>query len=311
MSEKYMEEYEQQMLRTFERSQEQDDPVGYISYAAVRAIHDSGLELSWYPNVFDRFHEVMVTLHKVDFVTCVGSWRWDEKPHIFVKDGWLNNLHLRRYSVFGLIDAIGMKAAIRKGSITHERLIALRDDIDRLGQSHPEVSFISFGDSILVKSNWSVGMVNSTVQYTYNPEVLLPIIKDMQISFGKTLGLSAYAVLTQGHNEYYDDALIHVSVSKNHICLNSLGLPFAQLLAIDSAARSNITEEVHLPAEIYMDEHLFRSFRFGPRFRKDEQRKYYFTSKMSIAPAYYYAAQLEEILGDHAPTVPHPRDSLS
>lgn len=310
MGECYLEEYEKYMMRVIAGGS-YEDPIGYISYAAVRVIHDTNMEISWYPNIYDRFHEVTVALKKADFITCVGSWRWDEKPHIFVKDSWLNNLHLGRYSVFGFIDAIGMEAAIRKGTITHEQLIALRDDIDRLGQSHPEVSFISFGDSILVKSNWSVGMVNSTVQYTYNPEALLPIIKDLQISFGRTLGLSVYAVLTQGHNEYYDDALIHISASRNHICLNSLGVPFAQLLAIDSAARSNIKENVHLPTEVYMDEHLFRSFRFKFEFHKGERRKYYFASKMSSAPAYYYAVKLEEIFGNLDPTVSHSKDSLA
>lgn len=153
-------------------------------------------------------------------------------------------------------------------------------------------------------------MVNSTVHYTYNPEVLLPIIKDLQISFTRTLGLSAYAVLTQGLNEYYDDALIHISASQNHICLNSLGVPFAQLLAIDSAARSNIKQQVHLPTEVYMDEHLFRSFRFRFEFHKGERGKYHFTSKMSSAPTYYYAAQLDEILGNLDPTVSRKQDRL-
>ncbi len=231
------------------------------------------MEISWYPNIHDRFHEVTVTLNKAEFITCVASRKWDEKPHIFAKRGWLDTLHLKRYSVFGFIDAIGVKGALTQGTITRDRLVALRDSIDEFGGFYPQVSFISFADNVLVKSNWSVGHVESTVQYTYEPEVFLPIIKGVQDIFRDKLGLSVYAVLTQGYNEYYDDGLLHISASQNHVCLNSLGVPFTQLLAIDSAARSNIKEKVHPPAEIYMDELFFRSLRCKFQFNRGGTQK--------------------------------------
>ena len=295
MDEACMAEYEQYMLRIFSGSQE--DPVGYISYAAVRAIRDSALELSWYPNVYDRFHEVAVTLNRADFIACVGSWRWSEKPHIFVKRGWLDALHLKRYSVFGVVDAIGVKDAIQNGTMTRDRLIALREAIDGLGKSYPQVSFISFADNVLLKSNWSVGHMNSEVRYSYQPEIFLPILKELQRIFSKILELSIYAVLTQGHNEYYDDAPLHISVSQNHVCLNSLGVPFAQLLASNDTARANIHNEVHPPAEVYLDEQLFRSLRFRFEFMKEQRlKKYSYYHKMSKATAFYYTGQLQEIL---------------
>jgi hypothetical protein len=296
MDELYLDEYENHMLRVFEGSREH--PVGYISYAAVRAIADTALEISWYPNIYDRFHEVTVTLPRSEFVTCVGSSRWDEKPRIFVKRGWLDALHLKNYSVFGFIDAIGVKKAFQRRAITRDHLVALRDSIDELGKSYPQVSFISFADSVLVKSNWSVGHVESTVQYTYQPEVFFAVLKELQDIFQKTLGLSVYAVLTQGQNEYYDDALLHISGTQNHVCLNSLGVPFAQLLAIDAAARENIRHSRHPHADVYMDERFFRSVRFKFGFTSGEraERKYSYCDKMSDAPGFYYPARLQEIL---------------
>ena len=165
MDEIYLEEYEKFMLKVMSGSA-YENPPGYISHAAVREINDSSIELSWYL-VHERFHKIRVTLPKADIVICVASWRWSEKPHIFVKSAWLNDLHLRNYSVFGFIDAIGVKNAIRGRTIKRDRLISLRDEIDQLGQFYRQVSFISFADSVLVKSNWSVGIVNSEVQYTY------------------------------------------------------------------------------------------------------------------------------------------------
>ncbi len=259
MDEIYLEDYEKQMLRVFSGSA-YEMPIGYISHVAVRAIDPASLELSWYL-VHERFHEIRVVLPKPEIITCIGSWKWDEKPHIFVKTTWLNDLHLQSYSVFGFIDAIGVKKAIKDGAITEKRLVALRDEIDELGKSYPQVSFISFADSVLVKSNWSVGMVNSDVKYTYKPEIFLITIKELQRIFEKTLGLAIYAVLTQGYNEYYNDSLLHISSSQNHVCLNSLGLPFAQLLAIDNAVKGNIRKKAHRPSEVYMDEYFFRSLR--------------------------------------------------
>jgi hypothetical protein len=296
MDEMYIEEYEKFMFKVLSGS-EYEPPIGYISYAAVRKINVESLEMSWYPNIYDRFHEVVIILPKADFVACVGSWRWSEKPHIFVKSQWLNNLHLRRYSAFGLIDAIDVKEAIRKGTLTRERLIQLRNEIDTLGKSYPQVSFISFADTILIKSNWSVGQVGSEVRYTYEPEIFITIVKRFREIFAKTLGLAIYAVLTQGSNEYYDDSLLHISELKNHVCLNSLGLPFAQLLAIDESVRSHLRAKVHSPSDLYMDAQFYRSLNFKFEFLKTEANsKYPYKDKMIGTDTFYYAAQLPEVL---------------
>ncbi len=299
MDESYLEEYERSLLATFSGSA-YENPVGYISYAAVRKINADSIEVSWYPNVHDRFHEVLITVPKSEIVICVASWRWDEKPHIFVKAGWLDKLHVKAYSVFGFIDAIGVKEALQTGTITRDRLIALRNEIDLLGSSYPQISFISFADSVLVKSNWYVGHVHSEVTYTYEPEIFLTVVKDFQRIFQATLGLNVYAVLTQGNNEYYDDSLLHISPSLNHVCLNSLGLPFAQLLAIDQAVKKSLRDGRHLPSELYMDELFFRSLNFSFAFSEKTIPKYTYRNKMSGTSAFYYPAQLSQVLDNLA-----------
>lgn len=296
MDEEYLEEYEKYLLRVMNGGT-YETPIGYVSYAAVRTINDASLELSWYPNVYDRFHEVVVILPKTEFVTCVGSWRWDEKPHIFVKNGWLNNLHLRSYSVFGLVDAIGVKEAIRNRTLTRERLIQLRDQIDTLGKSFQQVSFISFADTVLLKSNWSVGQVGSEVRYTYQPEIFITLVKQLQKTFRETLGLSVYAILTQGDNEYYEDPLLHISESRNHVCLNSLGLPFTQLLAIDESVRSNLQKQLHPPSDLYIDELFYRSLKLKFEFVKGEAfNKFPYRAKMTGTNAFYYTVQFAQVI---------------
>lgn len=52
-------------------------------------------------------------------------------------------------------------------------LAELRDRIDQIASEYPSISFISFADSLLLKSNWSVGAFNNDISYTYEPEVFI------------------------------------------------------------------------------------------------------------------------------------------
>ena len=83
----WMQEYEKTWLKFF-NDRKQFDPVGYIGYAAARSVTSSAVELSWYPNVTERFHEVNVVLPRDQFVACVGIRDYDEKPHLFVASDW-------------------------------------------------------------------------------------------------------------------------------------------------------------------------------------------------------------------------------
>jgi len=96
--------------------------VGYVSYAAARSLSATGIELSWYANVTDRFHELRVFLPRDQYVRCVGSWQFDEKPRAFVRGAWITNLHLRANSIYVLVDAIGVKEALRKGAMERRLL---------------------------------------------------------------------------------------------------------------------------------------------------------------------------------------------
>jgi hypothetical protein len=297
MDEKWLPEYEA-MLTGFLRGERESEAIGYISYAAARRIGEHAIELSWYPNVHTRFHEMRILLPRDQFVCCVGSWQCDEKPRIFVRSAWLSNLHLRSHSAFALIDAIGVKRALESGELTRERLIALRNAIDELAAQHTDISFISLADNLLLKSNWSVGQFDSEVTYTYEPESMIRVIDELRGVYRSVLGLHMYAVLTQGLNAYYEDALLHVSGSGNHISLNSLGLPFAQLLAIEGAARAAIRRNEHPRAELYIDEDFFRSLNFKHRFKRDECLSGYYRGPMMSEDASYYMSSCAEILSN-------------
>lgn len=307
MDEKWMSKYEASLLEVFAGNGADYEPVGYISYACARKIVPEGIELSWHPNINDRFHEVAIWLPKNAYVTCVGSWQCDEKPHVFVKGDWLNHLHLRSYTIFALIDAVGVKAAIRSNVLTRNRLVRLRDRIDDMARRYSDVWFISFADSLRLKGNWTVGHFESSVKYTYRPEIFFKLFAELRALYREELSLEVYASLTQGSNEYYDDDVTHISASGNHISLNSLGLPFAQLIAIDDAARAAIRAGDHTPNDLYMDELFFRSVRFKHSFEKNRQPRHRYASPMSDGDNYYFYASADTVMSNLDPDVFAPK----
>jgi hypothetical protein len=294
IDEVYIKEYEQSMIDFF--NGKAYESVGYVGFVAPNKVHTNSIELSWYPNIHTRFHEVVIKLPKEAYITCVGCWQCDEKPHIFVKSNWLKSVYLRLYSVFVLVDAIGVKEALQDGRLSREKLIFLREEVDNLSKQYVDISFISFADSILLKTNWTVGHYESDVQYTYNPEVFIEIVKELQSIYRNTLGLSVYAVITQGSNEYYDDPLLHISDTQNHICLNSLGIPFAELMAIQNTVRSSIRRKIHEPAELYMDKLFYNSLKFKLEFYKQKRNKNKYREKMMGEDSFYYYGQCQYIL---------------
>ena len=128
----------------------------------------------------------------------------------------------------------------------------------------------------------------------------MKIIKDIQAIYQDVLGLNVYAVLTQGSNEYYEEPLLHISKTKNHICLNSLGVPFAELMAIESSAKSALKSGVHPPAEVYMDEQYYHSLNFKIGFEKNTKPKNTYKAIMKTEEPNYFYSPCDELLNNLA-----------
>ena len=296
MDEIWMADYEREWVKQFDGDQAEPYGVGYVTRVAARSVGDGWLELSWYVNISDRFHEVPLFLPEDCIVACVEVPAYGEDLHIFVRSAWLTDIHERPLATFALVDAAGVKALLQRGRLPAASLQALRTRIDAIAEKYPQLAFVSFADSLLVKQVWFVGHVGSSIRYTYAPEALLPAILELQGAITEVLGLDAYAVVTQGMNAYDDHSPLHVSARKNHVSLNSLGVPFAQLMAIESAARDAIHTGTHLHSGIYMDALLLRSLKLNYEFRQSLPLWPY-RSPMTGAPgATYVATSLQAIL---------------
>lgn len=121
VGEEWMLPYEEMMLRSFDGAEY--EPLGFISWFAARSISKNAIELTWYVDIMNRLHEIAVTLPRNEFIDCVGCWSASERPRIFITDKSLNHIHLRNYSDFGLIDAIGLRRRIEDGSLNQELIL--------------------------------------------------------------------------------------------------------------------------------------------------------------------------------------------
>jgi hypothetical protein len=297
IDERYMAEYEQSWLRMFAGGKF-EDPIGYVTAVAIRHITASTLETSWIPNYFDRYHEVPILIPKDAIRACVDCWDYKETPHIFVDSSWLEQLFLRTHSVFGYVDAIGIKKAIASGTLGLDALAQLRSAIDEVSATYPDILFVSFGDNLLLKSNWTVGYFPRKQPNTYRPERLILLIRDLQSVYRSILNMDIYAIFTQGGNEFYGEASYHISKSNNHICLNCLGLSFAHLFDIDNAVRDAIRHDKHNRFELYLDAPFFASLNRHSDYGKANRPLFTYTRKMLKTDGEYIAVNCKDLI-DH------------
>lgn len=297
MDEVWMDAWEAEWLKVF-HGDDTASPyeLGYITPVHIAQVTPAGAEISWYANTHDRFHRVKTFLPRDAFVASALAYEYEKRHQLFVKSDWLRKLHLRSNSIFAMIDAVDMMKAIEASAISHHKVIALRAALDTLAADYPFVSFISFADSLLLKTNWTAGMVNTDVTYTYVPESLLILFQRLQTLYRGTLGLEIYGVFAQGSNEYYDDPLLHISKSQNHVSLNSLGLPFAQISLIEHAARQAIRNGAHGRAEFYIDGDLFHSLMFKNYERKERWPSAPYKPKMTSEPGEYFYGTVADLI---------------
>jgi len=72
-----------------------------------------------------------------------------------------------------------MTKAIRDNKIQTNKLITLRNEIDKIADRNPDMSFISFADSLIIKHNWNALLTPDNTQ-RYQPEKLLLTIRDLK-----------------------------------------------------------------------------------------------------------------------------------
>lgn len=253
--EKWMSEYESMYMYALSGGLEYYDQHSFS--AMVSESSDQSLSIRIQINHFDRNHAIDVQIHHQDITQIVGCSKFNGKPTIFVRSNWLNRFESRKHSIYALVDGAGMKKALQLGGIDSHKFTAFRAKIDESSNRHDKIGYISFADSVILKQDWRI------CEYArYSPEEMIAVVGDIRNAFRDCFSISAYAVFTQGINEYQDPGIFHFSDSKNHICMNSFGTPFAQLTEIEKSARDMVHNKPHEGCDFYFSETAFRSLEF-------------------------------------------------
>lgn len=296
MSQKFEKEYDKMMVPFFDGAEYRN--IGYVSFIAVRKALPTHLELSWFHNINDRYHEVSIHLPKTAFVRCVGHQSSDEKIRLFVKDNWIENLFKQNYSTFSLVDVANFRNALFSGLVTDSKLKILREQLDEIAKEYPDHAFVSFADSILIKTNWTAGYSKSGFKNDYSPERILSVSILTMNAYREILSVPSYSIICQGENRFYGNELLHISPTQNHFCLNSLGIPFEQTQAIEKASRSAIKQKLHQKYDLYLESTYFHSLNWKFKNTLKSRKGYPFESKMLSSTGSYHPILSEDLLAE-------------
>jgi hypothetical protein len=243
-----------------------------LRWCALNSIGENSCEVNICIDMSTRFHGVVRPLPRAEFVACVHFWNYAKRRYLVVSQKWFDEIERTMFSLYSLVDAIGMRDLLdRQGRIEPEQIARLRDGIDALASEHRDHAFISLADNVIVKTNWSAH--GSAYANTYRPEHFLEIVNSVRAVFESALQLGSYAVVTQGANGLVDDAVLRVSREQNHVFFGSLGTPFADLFYIDSAVRAALREKRHPPTDLYLSESFLLTLRFAHWEPRDELRR--------------------------------------
>ena len=220
-----------------------------------------------------RFHLATVRLPRSKFTVFIDIWNYNKCPYLVVTQDWFDEILRTHFSLYGLVDAVGMRKLLAaQGHITREQVVATREGIDQLARRHPNHAFLSFADTVLVKTNWSM-MGDAQYEATYRPERFLELIEDVRRVFRSALHLDSYAVVTQGANAAAEDGLVSISPERNHVSFGSLGTPFAQLFEMDTAIRKAVRAGLHRRKTLYLANWFFLTLHYKDPFTKNTLAK--------------------------------------
>ncbi|MDR3477010.1 MAG: hypothetical protein P4M14_03135 [Gammaproteobacteria bacterium] len=285
-------EYKQRWIAFF-KDQNKNPYTGYVSKSIiVNKIRSSNLQLSiflTYSN--DRFHEMSFELPKSEYIQCLEHQ--DSKyPCVFVKDTWFKKFLETKYCCYGLIDEVDFKETYLINPDLNDYSLKRKSGIEKIANEYPQISFVIFSDSVLLKLPWSLDQYEAT----YTPELMVGIFKEIKDFYKRKLHCECYGIFIQGVNYTSTNDLISVGKNNNCIDLNCSGSAFANLFSIDATIKLNIKNKQHKKSQIYFDEKFLISLKINPE-KKEKLHKYLFPYYSSLYRSYEnYVSDAESLV---------------
>lgn len=278
-------------------------PNNFINYKVgyVQKAFDNSLEINIGLNTSIRFHGASRILPSSKVMACIEFTSIGDNPYLIVDGEWFEENEKAIFSSYAMVDAIGMKNLLEQiGTINQSQIKNFKDMINHIASEYKEYFFLTYADSVIIKSNW----IPKGKEYfqTYQPEILLKIINKIFDSFKSTFKLDAYAVITQGVNQVIGDSNFEISTQKNHIFFNSLGAHFAELFEIDRVVRQNIKKGIHTRKNLYLSKSFFLTLQFQKYEQKNKLKENivsYSSNKQVSFEHAYLPINMEEISEEH------------
>lgn len=239
------------------------------NYRNISITHNSNnlIDLFLEVNIHTRFHGIHKKLPKRKFIFCIEFWSWDEKPYIIVDQDWFNLFLNDTYSIYALIDFIGIRSIIEKeGLIPHNLINNLKETLFHLSNEYTDYMFFAFADNIIIKKSWS--SKKESYKKSYHPEHLLKLIELVFRQIETTLHLKSYAIISQGSNLIEEEKTSNFNISNNYFFFDSIATPFIELFEIDDNVRELIRIKKINPKSLY----LARSFLLSLNFTNHEYK---------------------------------------
>jgi len=261
--------------------------------ASVLKVNQNFLVIEVFLDTSFRFHSAVVTLAKEDLVYCLENYNYQKQPILIVTKKWFKKILSASYSTFCMVDAIGVKSSILKdGEIKQDLIRKFTKGVDKISRRYRDYTLFSFGDSVVIKGTFKG---DRKYFYTYKPEELLCIAKEVSLLFKTVFGYDSYAICSQGFLYDFEKKGVKKYLFGNHYSLGSLGTPFVEIFEIDEAARKNIKSKTHKPSELYMTDYFYHTLDLELD-NKNTFMKYSYASKMSfIGSGDYYVAMYEDL----------------
>jgi len=250
------------------------------------------INLSFIVNYKDRFHSVNALLPKQMMKTAFLPFTAEKRPYILVNDSWYNKLFSYTYSMYCIIDFIGIRELIAKyGEVPAETINNIQSVCNDVGNSNKNLQIIMLADNIIVKSKWKPEESDK-----YNPEILVRLIIDLMNGIEKSSGIKSYAIFTQGIDYVNEDEIFDISKNENIISIPSVSSPFIESFEIDNNVRKLIRKKDLKPKNLYIEKSLYLSM--DRKFYSSEEPNWMikkkFNSEKNLRDIEYLALDRDE-----------------
>lgn len=222
----------------------------------ISSVNDSHLNITLLLDRSSRFHTVSKTLPTKFFKTAFKVFGSEKRPYIIVDQNWFNNLRNSIYSVYVLIDFVGIRNLFNEyGEFPSDKLNSIKAIVDKFCNQNKDLTFLTCADNIIIKSGWEFVTKNSK----YQPEKLLITVNQLITEIKKETEISSYAIITQGANYVNEKNLTNSATPKNHFFMSSISVPFIEAFEIDFDIRKRIKSKEIEKMPFYIEQSFYIS----------------------------------------------------